>query len=206
MTGSKVVGPPGRGMITSVAHMRDNPVPLAPLVSGAEHGDSAARDQLFAALYSELHRLAETQLKRNSSNLTLGATTLLHEAYLDISQRESLAFPDRSRFLAYASRAMRGLIINYVRNRAALKRGGEITFIDYDQSRVAGDDAARDLEALDVALQELALLEPALAELVDLKFFCGFSFLEIASVRGTSERTVQRQWAKARTLLHRFLT
>jgi RNA polymerase sigma factor (TIGR02999 family) len=186
--------------------MRDSPVPLAPLVSGAEQGDAGALDQLFAALYNELHRLAEAQLNRNGRNLTLGATTLLHEAYLDISQRESLAFPERSRFFAYASRAMRGLIINYVRTRGALKRGGEITFTDYDASRVAGADAARDLEALDVALQELAVLEPALAELVDMKFFCGFSFLEIASLRGVSERTVQRQWATARTLLHRFLT
>ena len=193
-------------MITSVADMGDSHVSLASLVSGAEQGDAAARDQLFAALYNELHRLAEAQLRRNGSNLTLGATTLLHEAYLDISRRESLAFPDRSRFFAYASRAMRGLIIDYVRNRGALKRGGEVTFIEYDASRVAGESAARDLEALDVALQELAVLEPALAELVDLKFFCGFSFLEIASVKGLSERTVQRQWAKARTLLHRFLT
>lgn len=193
-------------VVTSVADMPDRPVRLAPLVTGAEHGDPAARDQLFAALYSELHRLAEAQLNRNSRNLTLGATTLLHEAYLDISQRESLAFPDRSRFLAYASRAMRGLIIDYVRNRGALKRGGDVTFTEYDASRIAADDAARDLEALDVALQELAVLEPALAELVDLKFFCGFSFLEIAAVRGVSERTVQREWAKARTLLHRFLT
>jgi RNA polymerase sigma factor (TIGR02999 family) len=186
--------------------MRDSPVPLAPLVSGAEQGDAGALDQLFAALYHELHRLAEAQLHRNGPNLTLGATTLLHEAYLDISQRESLAFPERGRFFAYASRAMRGLIINYVRTRGALKRGGEITFTDYDASRVAGADAARDLEALDAALQELAVLEPALAELVDLKFFCGLSFLEIASLRGVSERTVQRQWATARTLLHRFLT
>jgi RNA polymerase sigma factor (TIGR02999 family) len=175
-------------------------------VSGAEQGDAGALDQLFAALYHELHRLAEAQLHRNGPNLTLGATTLLHEAYLDISQRESLAFPERGRFFAYASRAMRGLIINYVRTRGALKRGGEITFTDYDASRVAGADAARDLEALDAALQELAVLEPALAELVDLKFFCGLSFLEIASLRGVSERTVQRQWATARTLLHRFLT
>jgi RNA polymerase sigma factor (TIGR02999 family) len=186
--------------------MRDSPVPLAPLVSGAEQGDAGALDQLFAALYNELHRLAEAQLNRNGRNLTLGATTLLHEAYLDISRRESLAFPERGRFFAYASRAMRGLVIDYVRTRGALKRGGEITFAEYDASRVAGADAARDLEALDVALKELAVLEPALAELVDLKFFCGFSFLEIASLRGVSERTVQRQWATARTLLHRFLT
>ena len=186
--------------------MADSPLRLEPLVSGAERGDTAARDQLFAALYNELHRLAMAQLNRNSGNLTLGATTLLHEAYLDISQRDALAFPDRSRFLAYASRAMRGLIINYVRRRGAIKRGGEMTFADYDSSRVADGEAARDLEALDAALQELAVLEPALAELVDLKFFCGFSFLEIASLRGVSERTVQREWAKARTLLHRSLT
>lgn len=179
---------------------------LQALVSRAEAGDPAAKDALFTALYAELHRLAEAQLQRRGGSLTLGTTSLLHEAYLDIVKRESLAFPDRYRFLGYASRAMRGLIIDFVRNRRAQKRGGELTFTAFDEAQIVAPESGGDLEQLDLALRELSTLEPALAELVDLKFFCGFSFAEIAAARGVSERTVQRDWAKARVLLHRFLS
>jgi DNA-directed RNA polymerase specialized sigma24 family protein len=96
---------------------------------------------------------------------------------------------------------MRGLVINYVRDRRAQKRGGELTFTTLDDGAVAVESAPN-LEALGEALDQLATLEPGLAELVDLKFFCGFSFAEIAAMRGVSERTVQRDWAKARLLLH----
>ena len=180
--------------------------PLTELVRRADTGDAAARDALFAALYSELHRLAEAHLRRNASNLTLSATTLLHEAYLDIASRDSLTFPDRARFLQYASRAMRGLIIDYVRRRGARKRGGDLTFTALDDDRAhPPDDALPDLETLGAALESLARLDAALAELVDLRFFCGFSLAEIGAIRGVSERTVQRDWAKARLLLRRLV-
>lgn len=179
--------------------------PLADLVARAEKGDAPARDALFAALYHELHRLAQSHLRRGGGTLTLGATTLLHEAYLDIARRDALAFPDRSRFLGYASRAMRGLVIDYVRQRHARKRGGHITFTTLDEGRVQPVAAGYDIVALGAALEELAALDPALAQLVDLKFFCGFTFAEIAALRGVTERTVQRDWAKARVLLYRFV-
>jgi RNA polymerase sigma factor (TIGR02999 family) len=179
--------------------------PLAQLVARAELGDAAAKDALFAALYAELHRLAQTQLHRSGGNLTLSATTLLHEVYLDIAQREALAFPDRARFLGYAARAMRGLIVNYVRTQTAQKRGGDLTFTALDAGRVPSTPRPSDLEQLADALDQLETLDPPLAELVDLKFFCGFSFAEIAALRGVSERTVQRDWAKARLLLHQSL-
>ena len=178
---------------------------LSSLFAAAEHGDASARDQLFQALYTELHRLARRELFRSNAAVTLGATTLLHEAYLDISGRASLSFPDRPRFLAYASRAMRGLIIDYVRNRHAQKRGGafEITVLDTEISDNVPDHAQ--LSRVGDALDELAQAEPALAQVVDLKFFCGFTFAEIAALRGVSERTVQRDWNKARIYLHRVL-
>lgn len=179
--------------------------PLADLVARAEAGDAPASHALFAALYDELHRLAQSHVRRGGGTLTIGATTLLHEAYLDIAGRDALAFPDRSRFLGYASRAMRGLVIDYVRQRHARKRGGDLTFTTLDEGRVEPAAAGRDLEALGAALDELAALDPALAQLVDLKFFCGFTFAEVAGMRGVAERTVQRDWAKARVLLHRFL-
>ena len=177
---------------------------LAALVTRADAGDTAAKDALFAALYDELHRLAQIHIHRGAGNVTLGATTLLHEAYLDIAQRSALVFPDRNRFLGYASRAMRALVIDYVRHRGAQKRGGDLTFTTL-VDQVPQERASVPLEQLDAALAELGAVDPALAELVDLKFFCGFSFAEIAAMRGVSDRSVQRDWAKARALLHQML-
>lgn len=190
----------------------DDPLPddepgagLRELVARANEGDAAARDALFTSLYAELHRLAQAHVRRSAGPVTIGATTLLHEAYLTIARRDRLVFPDQNRFLGYASRAMRGLIIDYVRNRRAQKRGGGLTFITLHEESVAAG-AGTDLVALGQALDSLAAIEPRLAELVDLKFFCGFSFAEIAALRDASERTVQRDWAKARLLLHRLLS
>ena len=185
--------------------MDDDPVDaIAGVVARANLGDPAAKKALFAALYDELHRLAQAHLHRTGGPITLSATTLLHEAYLDIARRDALAFPDRNRFLGYASRAMRGLIVNYVRQRTARKRGGEFTLTSLPDN-AGSPEPSVDVERLDSALTELASLDPALAELVDLKFFCGFSFSEIADMRGVSDRTVQRDWAKARALLHQSL-
>jgi RNA polymerase sigma factor (TIGR02999 family) len=175
---------------------------IASLIASAEGGDRSAGDALFAALYAELHRLARRQLERNAGNVTLGTTTLLHEAYLDMAKREGVVFPDRGRFMAYAARVMRGLIIDYARRRQAHKRGGEFTIISLagEVSDPSADD--KELARISDALDELAAVEPVLAQIVDLKFFCGFSFAEIAAMRGLSERTVQRHWEKARIYLH----
>jgi len=177
---------------------------LTTKLAAAERGDQQAATELFSALYRELHRLARRQLHANASGLTLGATTLLHEAYLDISKRGAV-FPDRARFFAYAARAMRGLIIDYVRERQALKRGGEFHLTSLDTKIADGVPQVQELAPLNDALDELAVAEPALAELVELKFFCGFSFIDIATMRGVSERTVQRDWNKARLYLHEVL-
>jgi len=180
---------------------------LAALIHRADASDAAAADQLFALLYQELHRLAEHHLRRGGFGLTLGSTTLLHEAYLNVAGREEVAFADRSRFLAYASRAMRGLVIDYARRRQARKRGREleITLAGEEPPLADAVQASAELESLGDALNELASIDAALASLVDMHFFCGFSFVEIAALRGVSEKTVQRDWRKARMLLHSTL-
>ena len=104
---------------------------LTNTLAAAERGDVRAAGEMFSTLYRELHRLARRQLHANASGLTLVATTLLHEAYIDISARGA-EFPDRARFFAYAARAMRGLIIDYVRERHAIKRGGEFHLTSLD--------------------------------------------------------------------------
>lgn len=172
------------------------------LISAAEQGDRAAADALFNALYSELLRVAKRELGRQGVPMTLGATTLLHEAYLDIASNNVASFPDRARFMGYAARVMRGLIIDHARNRHAQKRGGQfhITSLGTEAENAIDDG---ELVQLSDALDELANAEPELAHIVDLKFFCGFTFSEIAVIKSTSERTAQRQWEKARIYLHR---
>jgi RNA polymerase sigma factor (TIGR02999 family) len=192
-----------------MARLSGRPVerPLSTLITSAERGDGQASEALFSALYRELRGLARRELARSGPGASLGVTSLLHEAYLDIAQREGVAFPDRARFLAYAARVMRGLIIDGLRRRQARKRGGgfEITSLDGKDVGDTPPDDAEEMERLGRALDELAAVEPEIAHVVDLKFFCGFTFAEIASLRGASERTVQRHWDKARIYLRHAL-
>jgi RNA polymerase sigma factor (TIGR02999 family) len=177
---------------------------LSSLFEAAQRGDVSAADALFSALYSELHRIAKRELGRQGVPISLGATTLLHQAYIEMAERNGISFPDRPRFMGYAGRVMRGLIIDHARRRQAQKRGGqfELTSAETDFEGVPID---HELSRISEALDELAKSEPPLAELVDLKFFCGLTFAEIAALRGISERTVQRQWDKARIYLHRSI-
>jgi RNA polymerase sigma factor (TIGR02999 family) len=179
---------------------------ISSLFASAERGDPAAAEELFAVLYAELHRMARRELAHKGGNVTLGATTLLHEAYLRMSDRDGVAFPDRPRFMAYAAQVMRRLVIDHVRRRRAVKRGGlfELTALDTTVPDAAAADSQL-LQRISDALDELAKVDESLAEVVDLKFFCGFTFTEIAAMKGLSERTLQRQWEKARIYLHRAL-
>jgi RNA polymerase sigma factor (TIGR02999 family) len=165
--------------------------------------DRAETPPLFVALYADLHRLARRELARRGFGVTLGATTLLHETYLDMAGQSDSSFPDRMRFMAYAARVMRGLIIDYARSRRAYKRGGQFEITSMSGAAMEQLASCRELTRLSEALEDLARLEPDLAEIVDLKFFCGFSFSEIAAMRGVCERTVQRNWDKARIYLYR---
>jgi len=178
---------------------------ITSLIGAAERGDGSAAETLFSALYDELHRLAKRELARRAGPMSLGPTTLLHQAYIDMAAREGPEFPDRGRFMGYAARVMRGLIIDHARNRYAQKRGGrfEITRLRTDAAENVVDD--RELSQIGAALDELSKTDSTLAEIVDLKFFCGFSFAEIAAIQGLAERTIQRKWEKARIYLHRSI-
>ena len=169
--------------------------------AASNHGVVA--DALFDSLYPELHRLARRELNRRGRPPGgLGATTVLHEAYLRMSGRDAAAFLDHARFMAYMARVMRGLIVDDLRRHRSQRRGGlfAITSLGADDPDNVCDSLA--LEDIGDALEELGKVEPALAEIVDLKFFCGFSFTDIAVMRGVSERTIQRRWEKARLYLH----
>ena len=172
------------------------------LETAASNSDITATDALFSTLYSELHRLAKRELSRQWDPLSLSVTTLLHEAYLDMASRDDLSFPDHARFIGYAARVMRGLVIDHARNRKATKRGGEFEITSLEVDVAADSPDAKELSMIGDAMNQLSEIEPELAEVVDLKFFCGFSFSEIAAMKKISERTVQRKWEKARIFLH----
>ena len=179
-----------------------------PLMSDAAMQAPGAKEKLFSALYVELHRLAKKHL-RHGCAVAISPTTLLHETYLGIAEGHA-DFPDRGRFMSYASRVMRGLIIDFARERRAQKRGGEFQFTQLNENLAEQPPEpaceTETLSRLSEALDELAMHDPRLAEVVDLRYFCGFSLSEIAAMRGSSPRTVQRDWEKARLLLFRQMT
>ena len=172
------------------------------ILGGSSQEPAGCTDLLFSTLYVELHRMAKRELARRIAPATVSVTTLLHEAYVSLAGRTEVNFPDHARFLGYAARVMRGLIIDRARNRSALKRGGafEITTLSTQISEGRAD--AKQLTVLSDVLDHLAKIEPELAEVVNLKFFCGLSFSEIAALQNVVERTIQRRWEKARLYHH----
>lgn len=179
--------------------------PLSTLVVQADAGDARARDLLFATLYDELHRLAQREVRRQGAVSPLSATTLLHEVYLAFGAREVGDFPDEARFLAYAAKAMRGVLIDRVRANHAAKRGSGVRGTTLDTGHAQQVSDPDELIAIHNALEQLEQVDPTLARVVDLRFFCGFTFAEIAAVQRVAERTVQRQWDKARLYLRQAL-
>lgn len=175
------------------------------LIGATEQGDRAASEALFAKLYSELHQVAKRELARRVGSVSFSATTLLHEAYLAMPARGEPSFPDRLKFLGYSARVMQRLIIDHARERHAQKRGGLFEITSSDTNAMENSVDHRELQQIGGALDELGKVEPSLAEIVDLKFFCGLSFSEIAALRDVSERTVQRDWQRARLYLHRTI-
>jgi RNA polymerase sigma factor (TIGR02999 family) len=170
--------------------------------TGTKEGRIA--DKYFSVLYEELHRVAVRELRRNSAAV-LSPTTLLHETFLNVSLRDSAELADRPRFMAYASRAMRGLIIDHLRRGNAQKRGSEFEIVSLSEELQIDVRNDVEMDRLRDALDVLNSLDPRLAQCVDLKFFCGFAFRDIALLWNVSERTVLRDWDKARLLLHRLL-
>jgi RNA polymerase sigma factor (TIGR02999 family) len=181
---------------------------ISDLFDATDRGDPAASRALFAALYDELHALAARQLRHAGSEITLGTTTLLHEAYLKVAAKERESAIDRNRFLAYASQVFRGLVIDYIRARRAKKRGGEfeITLLGDNDPGSGGNGDSEELELLAQGLNQLAEIDPPLSRLVDLHVFGGFTLQEVAALQGASLRTTERNWQQARMLLRRLIS
>jgi RNA polymerase sigma factor (TIGR02999 family) len=158
-------------------------------------------DRAFAAWYPELKRIAHSRLRGTALQGQMQTTALLHDSYLKLSTSPERHFPDRLHFLAYASRALRSIVVDIIREERAQRRGGNFAIVTLDTADAAGLAPSTDVEAVSVALDELGRLAPGLARLVEMRFFGGLTEQEIAEAIGVSERTVRREWNKARALL-----
>src|SRR5262245_21656902 len=177
------------------------PAEVTRLLVAWREGDGQASGELFTVLYKELRALAHAQLRRGRRQESLATTGLVHEAYLKLAHQSHLDLRDRGHFLSLAARAMRQVVVDHARRRAADKRGGAVLLDVLDEQRLAADTPSFDVLALDQALSRLEGLEPRLSRIVEMRFFAGFSVEETASALGLSERTVKRDWHKARAFL-----
>ena len=166
------------------------------------HVDALPVDQAFAESYRELRRLAHARLRGSGPHTILDTTALVHEAYLKLSRSALAAFPDRAHFLGYAGKAMRSIIVDLVRQRQAGRHGGGLVRITLTGA-TAGLPPAEEIHILRVheALDALQSADPRMAQVVELRYFAGFSDAEISAALGVTERTVRRDWAHARLLL-----
>jgi RNA polymerase sigma factor (TIGR02999 family) len=166
-------------------------------------GDKGAGEALFAAAYPELHRLAQSRLRQGGRNIVLDTTALVHESYLRFLNVGELRAEDRRGFFAYASQVMRSVIVNSVRDRMREKRGGEYLAVTLSTQIAASVPKEEDELVLKVheALSLLEQAQPRLAQVAEMRYFGGYTESEIAETLGVTERTVQRDWEKARGIL-----
>ena len=170
-------------------------------LDAARGGDRRALDQVLATLYHELHTMARRQLSGQMGQ-TLDATALVHEAYLKLIGRREIQFDDRAHFFAYAASAMRSVVVDYARNRMARKRGGDLKRVaEIPEEAESSLRLDENLLALDAALERLLAVDPKLAKVVEMRYFAGLSEQEIADLMQRSERSVRRDWQKARLFL-----
>lgn len=179
---------------------------LTRLLEESAAGDETAAARLFPIVYDELRRLAGAALRRERASHTLQPTALVHEAFLRLVDVKSSRLQDRGHFIAIAARAMRRVLVDHARSRAAVKRGKAEVRLSIDDVDVAAVDASdMDLVALDQALERLAAIDERQARIVELRFFGGLTVEETAVVIGASDRTVKRDWQMARAWLRREL-
>jgi RNA polymerase sigma factor (TIGR02999 family) len=173
---------------------------ITELLAAWRAGDPGAVDSLFPLVYRELRGIARRQLGPSAGQATLGATALVHEAYLKLVDHTQANVQDRHHFFAVAAKAMRQILVDYVRRKRAQKRGaGQVDRLETDG--VAVDAHVFELVAIDRALSRLEALDPRLVQLVELRVFAGLSVVEAAEAMSISERTVKRDWQKARAFL-----
>ena len=172
------------------------------LLEAAVAGDSDALERLVPLMYEDLRRVARRQLDREGGGHTLQTTALVHEAYLKLAGGGTVSATSRAHFLAIAARAMRQVLVDYARRRKAAKRGGGVISVTLGDEPTPAETSADDILALDEALQQL---DPRQRQVIECRFFGGMEESDIAAALGVSERTVRRDWVKARAWLYQAL-
>jgi RNA polymerase sigma factor (TIGR02999 family) len=169
-------------------------------------GKPEALDRLFPVIYDELERIARAHLRGERAGHTLDTSALVHEAYIKLVDITRVDWRDRVHFLATASRAMRRVLIDYARKQRRIRRGGGVRPVTLDEALVAADHQAETLLAVDLALEKLATFNERLVRVVECRFFGGLTEDETAQALGVTDRTVRRDWIKARAWLQDALT
>jgi RNA polymerase sigma factor (TIGR02999 family) len=176
--------------------------PLTDLIRRAQSGDAAAVRAVFDAAYEELRALARARLRRSGPDSLLDTTSLVHESFLRFADAGRLRVEDRRHFFGYAAQVMRSVVVDLVRQRQSERRGGlaqRVTLeTDAGQALPGGED---EILRVHEVLEELARLDPRMAQVVEMRYFAGMTQAEISDVLGVTERTVRRDWEKARLLL-----
>ena len=178
---------------------------ITDVLLGARDGDARAMDRLFESVYDELRRVAHAALRNEQTGHTLSTTGLVHEAYFKLVDQTRVEWHDRAHFFGVAARAMRQILVEYARRRGALKRGGQFRMVALEEGLVPADERADAVVAVDEALTRLADHDPAMARVVECRFFAGLTEEETAEATGASMRTVQRQWRRAKAWLYQEL-
>lgn len=182
--------------------MTDAGRPVTRLLHRVREGDEHALEELMETVYDELRVVARRQLRARSLGATIRTTALVHEAFIKLSRDEAPAFNDRCHFFAVAATAMRQILVDHARQRGSEKRGGGWRRIDFEDARLDVADQTEMLLEIDDALRKLSALEPRWTRVVECRFFAGMTEIETAAALDVTERTVRRDWTKAKAWLH----
>jgi len=164
-------------------------------------GDQAALGKLIPLVYQELHRMAARYMRHENPGHTLQTSGLVHEAYLKLVNQKNVRWQNRAHFFGIAAQLMRRILVDHARKHARLKRGGGVQTLSLDETAIVSRDRAAEFIALDDALTCLAKMDPNKSRIVELKFFGGLDFEEVAEVEKVSSRTIRREWRKAKIWL-----
>jgi RNA polymerase sigma factor (TIGR02999 family) len=190
----------------STTKLLNEPAHLTELIHQAQQGDASAADRLFAAMYHDLRRLARARLRAGGRNTLLDTAALVHESYLRFAGAGRLQIEDRLHFLRWAGRVMRSIIVDFARRRLAERRGGGATRLTLTTGLgVRAQEGASEILRVHDALDDLAVRDARMAMVVEMRYFGGMTEPEIAGAVGVTERTVRRDWEKARLFLREAL-
>lgn len=168
-----------------------------------KHGDQSALQKLTPIIYGELRRIAHRYAQREPNGHTLQTTALINEAYLRLAGNEPPDWQNRQHFFAVTAQIMRHILIDHARRRRSLKHGGEVQQVSVDEANLMAAERAKELIALDEALEELAEIDPRKSQVVQLRYFGGLTLEEVADALGLSLMTVRRDWRAAKAWLYK---